>query len=63
MAESGANAIKGLIKRIIDNDITDIQVLLQLFQSLILPILTYNAEIWGMQKLDCLNKLCVKFYK
>ena len=63
VAESGANAIKGLIKRIIDNDITDIPVLLQLFQSLILPILTYNAEIWGMQKLDCLNKLCLKFYK
>ena len=63
VAESGANAIKGLIKRIIDNDITDIPVLLQLFQSQNLPILTYNAEIWGMQKLDCLNKLCLKFYK
>ena len=38
-------------------------VCLELFDRLIVPILTYGCEVWGFENLDVIEKLHVKFMK
>ena len=40
-----------------------IHVVLQLFQTTVLPILLYGCEIWGYENLNILEKLQLKFLK
>ena len=40
-----------------------IDLILDLFDKTIVPILTYGCEVWGFEKLDILQKLQQKFYK
>ena len=50
-------------QRIIALNLSDIEILLRLFNTLIKPILLYNAEIWGLNDIQILENLCSKFYK
>ena len=52
-----------LQQRIIALNLSDIEILLRLFNTLIKPILLYNAEIWGLNDIQILENLCLKFYK
>ena len=52
-----------LQQRIIALNISDIEILLRLFNTLIKPILLYNVEIWGLNDIQILENLCSKFYK
>jgi hypothetical protein len=36
---------------------------LDLFDKIIIPMLTYGSEIWGYENIDILEKLHVKFCK
>lgn len=40
-----------------------VDVQLQLFDSLVVPIATYGCEIWGFRKIDVLEKLQLQFCK
>ena len=40
-----------------------VDIILDLFDKTIAPILTYGCEIWGFDQLDMLQKLQLKFYK
>ena len=40
-----------------------IDIILDLFEKTIVPILTYGCEVWGFEQLDILQKLQLKFYK
>ena len=40
-----------------------IDVILDLFEKTILPILTYGCELWGFEQFEALNKHQRKFYK
>ena len=40
-----------------------VDVQIELFDSLVAPIILYNSEIWGMQNLNIVNKLQIKYYK
>ena len=53
----------GLIKRIIENQITDVDIQISLFQSLIMPILLYHCELWGLHNINSLDRVCLRFYK
>jgi len=41
----------------------DIDVMLKLFDSTVLPILLYGSEVWGYSNLDMVEKLHLKFCK
>ena len=36
---------------------------LQLFEKMVLPVLTYGCEVWGFEKLDVLDKLQLEFIR
>ena len=38
-------------------------ILLDLFDKIIIPMLTYGSAIWGCENIDILEKLHVKFCK
>ena len=40
-----------------------IDLQLKMLDSLVLPILTYGAEVWGFEKLDLIDKLELQLYK
>ena len=40
-----------------------IDIQLKMIDSLVLPILTYSAEVWGFEKLDVIDQLELQFYK
>ena len=40
-----------------------IDLQLKMLDSLVLPILTYGAEVWGFEKLDLIDQLELHFYK
>ena len=52
-----------LQQNIIKLGITDIITHMKLFNTLVKPILLYNAEIWGLHNVKCLERICLKFYK
>ena len=52
-----------LQQRIIALNLSDIEILLRLFNTLIKPMLLYNVEIWGLNDIQILENLCSKFYK
>ena len=41
----------------------DIDVMLKLFDTTVLPILLYGSEVWGYSSLDLIEKLHLKFCK
>ena len=40
-----------------------IDVVIDLFDNTVLPVLTYGCEVWGFHSLDLIGKLQLKFYK
>ncbi len=40
-----------------------IDLQMKLFDSLVIPILTYGAEVWGLEKTDLMDELELQFYK
>jgi len=40
-----------------------IDIQLQLFDSMVIPILTYGSEVWGFENLSIINKVYHKFLK
>ena len=40
-----------------------LDLVLDLFDSMVLPVLTYGCEIWGFEINECVCKLQLKFYK
>ena len=41
----------------------DVEVMLKLFDSTVLPILVYGSEVWGYSNLDYIETLHLKFCK
>ena len=65
-SELACRASKGLfcIKHFVFNSkINNVQILLKLFDSCIIPILNYGAEIWGFHKAKDVERVCDNFYK
>ena len=60
--DRASRAMFGLLKKCNMLDLP-IDITIDLFDSTILPILTYGCEIWGFQKYDIIQKLQMKFYK
>ena len=40
-----------------------LDIILDLFDKTIIPILTYGSEVWGVENFDILQKVQLKFYK
>ena len=40
-----------------------LDLLLQLFDSMVVPILLYGSEVTGFENLSILERLCIQFYK
>ena len=59
---SAKRALFALLKKCRKLDLPlDLQI--ELFDRCIVPIMLYNCEVWGHEKLDQLEKLQLKFYK
>ena len=41
----------------------DLKTKISLFDSLVTPILLYGTEVWGVQGLNCIDKVHIKFLK
>ena len=41
----------------------DIETKLQLFHTIVIPVLLYGCEIWGFENLKDVEKIQVRFYK
>ena len=63
LAERANKALHLLQHKITQLNITDVNILMKLFNAVIKPILMYNAEIWGVMDAKLLEKICLKFYK
>ena len=53
------NCLLSLIKRVS----FDLKTKISLFDSLVVPKLLYGSEVWGMQGIDCIDKVHIKFLK
>ncbi|MEW8545044.1 MAG: reverse transcriptase family protein [Candidatus Thiodiazotropha sp.] len=62
LSEQASKALFSLNKLFSDN-ILCVQDKLKLFDSLILPILTYGCEIWGFYRSDDIEKVHLRFLK
>ena len=41
----------------------DIETKLQLFDSIVTPILLYGSEVWGFENIRNVEKIQIRFYK
>ena len=41
----------------------DIETKLQLFDSIVIPILLYGSEVWGFENLNNVEKIQIRFYE
>ena len=41
----------------------DIETKLQLFDSIVIPILLYGSEVWGFVNISNVEKIQIRFYK
>ena len=41
----------------------DIETKLQLFDSIVTPILLYGSEVWGFENISNVEKIQIRFYK
>ena len=60
---AATQSTNGLIRKIIENQITDTEIQISLFQSLVVPKLLYHCELWGLHKINALDRVCLRFYK
>ena len=60
--ERGSRAMFALIKKSNTNNLP-IDVILDMFDKMILPIVTYGCEMWGFGNNDIIRKLQLKYYK
>ena len=51
------------LKKIYKFELMDIASKLQLFDSVIVPILLYGCEIWGINNISDIEKIQIRFYK
>ena len=63
LSDYANKTLQFLQQNIIKLGITDINIHMKLFNTLVKPILLYNAEIWGLHDVKCLERICLKFYK
>ena len=63
LSDYANKTLQCLQQNIIKLGITDINTHMKLFNTLVKPILLYNAEIWGLHNVKCLERICLKFYK
>ena len=57
-----SRAMFSLLKKSQANNLP-LDLMIDLFDSMVLPVLLYGCEIWGFETIDCMNKLQLKFYK
>ena len=62
IANQATRAIFGL-RKVYKYDIMDIETKLQLFHTIVNPVLLYGCEIWGFENLKDVEKIQVRFYK
>ena len=51
------------LQKIYKFELMDIASKLQLFDSVIVPILLYGCEIWGFNNINDIEKIQIRFYK
>ena len=68
--EAGAKALSDQALRAVNNLLGlfqkvhfDIMTKLALFDSLVIPILLYGPEVWGLYDYSCIDKIHIKFCK
>ena len=61
-ANQAIRALHGL-KNLYKFEIMDVKTKTQLFDSIIMPILLYGSEIWGLQNVNNIDKIQMGFYK
>ena len=61
--DKASQSLNQLQIKIISLGINNYKVLQHLYKLLILPILLYNAEIWGLGNVDLLEKIQRKYFK
>ena len=64
-SDAASKAMFTLLNKLRELKITDVQIALKLFNSMVKPILLYNSEIWGVQvgESSAIERQCLKFYK
>ena len=60
--ERATRAMFSLLKKSKKNGLP-IDLTIELFDSMVAPVLLYGCEIWGHEKIDCMERLQLKFYK
>ena len=63
LSQSGLKALRAIANKVHQLGGLDLDIQVKLFDTLVLPILTYGCEIWGSRKFDCLEKVLLKFCK
>ena len=51
------------LRKIYKFEAMDIQTKIQLFDSIITPILLYGTEVWGLDNVSNIEKIQIRFYK
>ena len=60
--DRASRAMFSLLKKCKSNNLP-IDIVLDLFDKTIVPIITYGCEVWGFDNVDLINKLQRKFFK
>ena len=63
LSQSGLKALRAFMNRAQQLAGLDSDTLIELFDVLIEPILTYGCEVWGTRRFHCLEKIVLKFCK
>ena len=62
ISNQATRAIYGL-KKAYKYELMDIETKLQLFDSIVTPILLYGSEVWGFENISNVEKIQIRFYK
>ena len=63
LSQSGLKTLRAVMNRVQQSGGLDLDIQIELFDTLMAPILTYGCEVWGTRRFDCLEKVWLKFCK
>ena len=62
LTDKGNRALFGLKRILTKNPYISLPLQIELFDTLILPVLSYSCEIWGFREADQLEKIHIVFF-